>query len=142
MAKKKTESKSVVVAVDMIPFPETVLFIAGDWRDAAPAIDDVLMDKKGEFKISERVLKLIGATDFEFDESYGMTVYRKEITSNLIIILMRELHPQLEHVVHECHHATMMTLRHAGVEDLNNETSAYMLERLFKACMTALKEAK
>lgn len=142
MAKKKTKPKSVVVAVDMIPFPETVLFIAGDWRDAAPAIDGMLTDKKGENKVSEKVLKLIGTTDFEFDTNYGMTVYREKITSNLIIILMRELRPQLEHVVHECHHATMMTLQHAGVEDLGDETGAYMLERLFKACMNALKEAK
>lgn len=126
----------------MLPFPETVLFIAGDWHSAAPAIDDLLMDKKGEHKISEKVLKLIGTTDFEFDTCYGMTAHRSEITSNLIIILMRELHPQLEHVVHECHHAVMMTLQHAGVQDRNNEVGAYMIERLFKACMDALKEVK
>lgn len=137
--RKKAESKSVVTAMNMTPFRHTVLFIAGDWRTAAAAIDNEILDSKDDsISVSDRVLKLIAESGFEFDVCQGMTMYRKEITDNLVVILMRELNPELGIVVHECHHATMMTLDHAGVDDRNHEVSAYLLENLVRICMNAI----
>lgn len=138
---KKAESKYVVTAMDMTPFRHTVLFIAGDWRAAASTIDNEILDSKDD-SISNKVLKLIAASEFEFDDCLGITMYRKEITDNLIVILMREPNPELGIVVHECHHATMMTLAHSGVDDRNHEVSAYLLESLVRTCMNAINKKK
>ena len=67
-------------------------------------------------------------------------MYRKEITNNLVVILMREPNPELGIVVHECHHATMMTLADSGVDDRNHEVSAYLLENLVRICMNAINK--
>lgn len=138
---KKAESKYVVTAMDMTPFRHTVLFIAGDWRAAASTIDNEILDSKDDsISVSDKVLKLIAASGFEFDDCQGATMYRKEITDNLIVILMREPNPELGIVVHECHHATMMTLAEAGVDDRNHEVSAYLLENLVRICMNAINK--
>lgn len=139
--RKKAESKYVVTAIDMTPFRHTVLFITGDWRAAAPAIDNEILDSKDDsISVSDKVLKLIAASGFEFEDCQGATMYRKEITNNLIVILMREPNPELGIVVHECHHATMMTLADSGVDDRNHEVSAYLLENLVRICMNAINK--
>jgi hypothetical protein len=88
--------------------------------------------------VSDRVFKLIDVSGFEYDTCTGMTMRDEKITSNLIVILMRNQNPPLIDIVHECHHATMMVLDYAGVNDTNHETSAYLIERLFNVCMNAV----
>lgn len=139
--RKKAEYKYVVTAMDMTPFRHTVLFIAGDWRAAAPAIDNEILDLKDDStSVSDKVQKLIAASGFELDDCQGATIYRKEITNNLIVIIMRKPNPELEIVVHECHHATMLTLDDAGVDDRNHEVSAYLLENLVRTCMNTINK--
>lgn len=137
---KKAKKKCIVTSMDMFPFHHTVLFIAGDWRAAAKEIDKKIQVNDGnyEYKASHRVFKLIDASGFEYDSCSGMTIMNEKITSNLIVILMRSQNPLLRDVVHECHHATMLTLNRVGVNDVNYETSAYLLDRLFSVCLDAL----
>jgi hypothetical protein len=138
--RKKTKKKFIVASMDMLPFNFTVLFIAGDWRSAANEINKEIQVNDGNYdhKVSDRVFKLIDVSEFEYDTCTGMTMRNEKITSNLIVILMRNQNPPLKDIVHECHHATMMVLDYSGVNDTNHETSAYLIERLFNVCMNAV----
>ena len=141
---KKAKKKCIVTSMDMFPFNNTVLFVAGDWRAAAKEIDKKIQVNDGNYedKASDRIFKLIDTSGFEYDSCKGMTIINEKITSNLIVILMRSQNPLLRDVVHECHHATMVTLDRAGVNDVNHETSAYLLDCLFSVCLDALNKTK
>lgn len=135
MKKRKTNKKKdyVVASIDMLPFPITVLFIAGNWHNAAKDIDKLLCDNLKKTKPSDYVFNSIRREDFDNETCLGMTIRSEEI----IIIVIRDVKAPINTLVHECLHAVMGIIDTFGVSDHNHETEAYLLERLVEECVKA-----
>ena len=142
MAKKLTYQVS---GMNMHPFPDFVLCIAGDWKAALKSIDRLVDRRPGgasAVKLSDAVKQAMQETETERSNSAGTMLANPRVLDNVIIVWTRDVQPAPVVLAHECLHAVLHITDAHGVDDRSHETEAYMFDRLFDMCTTKRKQWK
>lgn len=131
MRKAKKKFNYTASAVDMTPFPGVILYITGDYHEAADAIDSVVGPRNGsDAKASRLVIKHLDADSILGDKNTkGVTISDDEL-DNIVIVYLKDPEPEASTVIHELLHAVMIVTDKAGVDDKNHETEAYLMTRI------------
>lgn len=131
MRKPKKKLNYTVAVTDMTPFPGVMLYITGDYHEAADAIDDVVGPRNGsDVKASRLVIKQLDADSIlGARNTKGVTISDDEL-DNLIVVYLKDPEPEASTVIHEFLHAVMVAADRAGVDDKNHETEAYLMTRI------------